>query len=223
AGRRAGRAAGNLPRLERTSHLRSFSSALAILSPRPARRSGAHRRRARLNTMSAPGGGFGEGDRRDDWTPPWDPPAADYPPAYSPPGYPPGYPAEYPPPMPPPPGYGQPPGYGALPYPPGGYGPPPYPGGYPGGYYPTPDYQPALQSGTNGLAIASLVSSFTGFLCCFIGSILAIVLGVVALNQIKQTRQEGYGLAVTGIVIGAGTLVVLMIIALFSIIPVNSH
>jgi hypothetical protein len=178
--------------------------------------------------MSGPGG-FGEGAHgddtnptqgggRDDWTPPWDPPAVEYP-AYSPPGYPPGYPPAYPadypmppiPPIPPmPPAYGAPPGYGGPPYPPPGYGPP----SYPGGYYATPDYR--VQPGTNGLAIASLISSFTGFLCCAVGSIVAIVLGVVALNQIKQTRQEGYGLAVTGIVIGVGTLVVFLIVAMFS-------
>lgn len=73
-----------------------------------------------------------------------------------------------------------------------------------------------MPSGTNPLAIASLISSFTGLLCC-IGSIVAIVLGVVALNQIKQTRQEGYGLAVAGIVVGIGSLLVFLIIAIFSI------
>jgi hypothetical protein len=50
--------------------------------------------------------------------------------------------------------------------------------------------------------------------------VLAIVLGVIALNQIRQTRQEGYGLAVAGIVIGVGTLLVFLIIAMFSI---HSH
>jgi hypothetical protein len=118
----------------------------------------------------------------------------------------------------PPPAYGPPPGYGAPPYPPQPgppqYGPPPAPPGY--GYYPAPDYYGAAQSGTNALAIASLISSFAGFLCCFIGSILGIVFGVIALNQIKQTRQDGYGLAVTGIVIGIGTLLVFLIIAMFS-------
>jgi hypothetical protein len=187
--------------------------------------------------MSAPGGGFGDsdggeanpppgGDRGPEqpgWQPPWDPPAAGYPPpAYSPPGY----PAEYPPPTPPQPGYGQPPGHGGPPYPPGppqfagppaGYEPP----SYPGGYYAAPDYQ--VQAGTNKLAIASLITSFTGFLCCFIGSIAAIVLGAVALNQIKQNRQEGYGLAVIGIVIGVGTLVVFLIVAMFSIFPANTR
>jgi hypothetical protein len=196
--------------------------------------------------MSSPGGGFGEGGHGDeanpppaggrdpeqsDWKPPWDPPAADYPPsAYSPPSYPPGYPAEYPPPTPPPPGYGQPPGYGGPPYPPGppqfggppaGHGPPPYPGGY----YPAPDYprgyghQEAMQPGMNGLAIASLISSFVGVFCC-IGAIVAIVLGTIALGQIKRTRQDGYALAVAGIVIGIATLIVGLIVAIFA---VRSH
>jgi len=192
--------------------------------------------------MSAPGGGFDEGARGDgvnpppaggrephqpDWKPPWDPPAADYPlPPYSPLGY----PAEYPPSLPPPPGYGQPPGYGGPPYvpgppqfggPPAGYGPLPYPGGY----YPAPEYpgdyghpygpQNGAQPGMNGLAIASLISSFVGLLCC-IGSIVAIVLGAIALDQIKRTRQDGYALAVAGIVIGVATLIVGLVIAIFA-------
>lgn len=169
--------------------------------------------------MAALGGGHGDeanrppgdgGPGQPAWQPPWEPPAAEYPPEpYPPLGYPP--PGYGPPPGYPPPGYG-PPGYG-----PPGYGPPAYPG-YPEGYYGGPDYR--VSAGTNGLAIASLIASFTGFFCCVIGSVLAIVLGAVALNQIKQTRQEGYGLAVTGIVIGVGTLVVFLIIAMFSI---HSH
>ncbi|BBZ51527.1 DUF4190 domain-containing protein [Mycobacterium heidelbergense] len=153
-------------------------------------------------TPPSPGGHDPE---RPGWTPPWEAAPAG----------------------PPPPGYGQPP-YPGPPYPPGppqfggppaGYGPPPYPGGYPDAYYSAPDYagQAAIPAGKNGLAIASLISSFTGFLCCVIGSIVAIVLGVIALNQIKQTRQEGYGLAVAGIVIGIGTLLVFLIVAMFSI------
>jgi drug/metabolite transporter (DMT)-like permease len=70
--------------------------------------------------------------------------------------------------------------------------------------------------GTNPLAIASLVASFTGFLCC-IGSIVAMVLGAIALDQIKRTRQEGFGLAVAGIVIGVATLVVMLVIVLFAL------
>src|SRR6202020_1603933 len=114
---------------------------------------------------------------------------------------------------PPPPGYSAaPPGYG-----PPGYGPPPYPGGY----YPAPEYQgaygpqPATQSGTNGMAVASLISSFTGLVCC-IGGVVGIVLGIIALDQIKRTRQEGYALAVAGIVIGIATLIVALIVGIFA-------
>jgi uncharacterized protein DUF4190 len=174
-------------------------------------------------------------------TPPWEPPAHEVPPpAYPPPdysaGHQAGYPAQYPPPgYQQPPGYEQPPGYGGRPYQPGppqfggpppGYGPPGYPGGYYSGPYAGPDYparyeggygpQGPMQSGTNALAIASLVTSFTGILCC-IGSIAAIVLGATAIGQIKRTRQEGYGLAVAGIVIGVATLVVTLIVAIFAL------
>lgn len=67
----------------------------------------------------------------------------------------------------------------------------------------------------NGLAIASLISSFTGVFCC-IGGILAIVLGAIALGQIKRTHQDGYALAVAGIVIGVATLIVVLIVAIFA-------
>ncbi|QNI08126.1 DUF4190 domain-containing protein [Mycobacterium kubicae] len=162
-------------------------------------------------------------------------PAADYPSAY-PPGYSPDYGAGYQPPSPgvgyPPPGPQPTPGY--QPYPPmpppygsspGGYGAPSYPSGYPGGYpgagYPRPpDYSTpygAAQPGTNNLAIASLVTSFAGFFCCIIGSIAAIVLGVMALNQIKQTRESGYGMAVAGIAIGAAGLLLIMVIGIINV------
>lgn len=89
-----------------------------------------------------------------------------------------------------PPGYGQPPagqpGYGQQPtgYPPPGYGQPPYG---------QPPYGQA--QGTNGMAIAALVTSL---LC----SPLGIILGFVAKGQIKKTGQSGNGLATAGIVIG---------------------
>ena len=46
---------------------------------------------------------------------------------------------------------------------------------------------------------------------CGIGSIIGIVLGVVALNQIKQTREGGHGLAIAGIAVGAVTLLINLI------------
>jgi hypothetical protein len=154
------------------------------------------------------------------------PPTSGYPPpAYPPPDY---QQPGYPPPGTPPTGYGASPGhqnasgYSAS-YPPvppeygasaGGYGQP-YPGAYPGPDY-SGGYGPPPRSETNTLAIASLVSSFIGLLCG-IGSIVGIVLGAVALNQIKQTRQEGYGLAVAGIVVGVATLLVSLIVTIYAL------
>jgi hypothetical protein len=60
------------------------------------------------------------------------------------------------------------------------------------------------------MAIASLVASIIGF-CCGIGSIIGIVLGVIALNQIRQTREGGHGLAIAGIAVGAFSLVISLI------------
>lgn len=75
--------------------------------------------------------------------------------------------------------------------------PPPPPGApMPGG----------AATGNNGLAIASLIVGLVSFLCCsvgFIPGIIAIVLGVMGKNQIKQTGQSGEGMATAGIVLGA--------------------
>ena len=70
------------------------------------------------------------------------------------------------------------------------------------------------------MAIASLVASCIGILpfICGLGSIIGIVLGVVALNQIKTSGEGGRGLAIAGIAVGAVTflLSVLFTIAMLS-------
>jgi hypothetical protein len=133
------------------------------------------------------------------------PPAADYS-GFPPPGQP-----GYPPPPPYPDGGG---GFGAPPYPP----PPPY-GAPPPGYGPPPTgypgygaYGPPVEK-TNGLAIASLVASLIGIVpfLCGVGSIIGIVLGIVALNQIKQSGEKGQGLAIAGIAVGGVTFLISII------------
>ncbi|MGW4727453.1 DUF4190 domain-containing protein [Streptomyces sp. NPDC004291] len=69
-------------------------------------------------------------------------------------------------------------------------------GGPPGGPGPGPYGQPARP--TNGLAVASLVS---GLLCCV--PPLGLVLGLIALPQIRKKDQAGRPLAITGIVFSA--------------------
>jgi hypothetical protein len=96
----------------------------------------------------------------------------------------------------------QPPSY--PPPPPGGYPPPP--GQYPPP--PGPGYPPSQPAaGTNTFAIVSLVASLLGWVCVGIGSILGVVFGFLALNQIKQTGQGGRGLAIAGIAIGIISIV----------------
>lgn len=92
--------------------------------------------------------------------------------------------------------YGQQPGYPQPGYPQPAYGQP----------YPQPGHGPQT-TGTNGLAVAALV---LGILWIYwVGSILAVIFGHVALKQIPERNQSGRGLAVAGLTlgwIGVGTL-----------------
>ena len=94
------------------------------------------------------------------------------------------------------PGYGPPPGYGQPAYgPPPGYGQPGWgqPGYGPPGYGPPPGY--GSPGPTNTLAILALVMAF-------VFSPVGLVLGIVARRQIRQTHEQGDGLALAGIIIG---------------------
>jgi hypothetical protein len=95
------------------------------------------------------------------------------------------------------PGYGSPPGYGSGP----GYGPPGY--GPPPGYgYPPP---------TNTLAILALVMAF-------VFSPVGLVLGIVARRQIRQTHEQGDGLALAGIIVGGiGTALAVLAFLVFAL------
>lgn len=98
--------------------------------------------------------------------------------------------------------------------------PPPYP--YPGYGYGQP-YAPPRS--TNGLAVASLLTSVVGlatFLCYGFGiaaGVVGAILGHVARRQIRATGQDGAGLALAGIIVGwiaivTGVLGVLLLVAI---------
>ena len=116
--------------------------------------------------------------------------------------------------------------------PPGQYGQPGWPGpgyaggsgqqGWPGPAGPQYPYgQPgapwqSMPRRTNSLAIAAL--------CCAIGQVIAgpfagipaVVLGSMSLKQIRQTGEDGQGMAMTGIVLGiVGTLLFVVLIIFF--------
>jgi hypothetical protein len=130
-----------------------------------------------------------------------------------------------------------------------GYGqyPPPYPGyvanpyqGYSAGAYPAypqpqysgypspyPGYDPynpygTTKPGNSGLATAAFVSSLVGLvMCClWVPSIAGVVLGIVALNDIKKTGKDGRGMALAGIIIGAVGLVLgIVVIVIGALAP----
>ncbi len=83
---------------------------------------------------------------------------------------------------------------------------------------PTPGYAAAPAAPkTNVLAIVSLVISILGF------NLIAIILGAIALNQIKKTGENGRGLAIAGIIIGAISIVILIIVIIASFALVASN
>lgn len=112
-------------------------------------------------------------------------------------------------------------GYDPNAYPPGGYDPnaypqqpgygQPYPGydasgyGY-GQYAPQPAY--VAQQSTNTMAILSLVFAF-------IFPLLGLIFGIVARGQIKQTGEQGEGLAMAGIIISSVFIVLIVLFFVF--------
>ena len=96
------------------------------------------------------------------------------------------------------------------PYPPPGYPssafPPPYQPQY--GTGPYDPYQVGRPQGTNGQAIGALVAATVGIPLCFcvIPSIVAIVLGIVAMNETRRTGQEGHSMALAAVIIAGITI-----------------
>jgi hypothetical protein len=105
---------------------------------------------------------------------------------------PPGYPAS--------PGYGPPPGYGQQPY-----GPPP-------GYGPPLAYA-AYARPTNTMAILALVMAF-------VFAPAGLILGIVARKQIRQTGEDGEGLALAGMIVGGIFTAIFVLLIVFWIIAI---
>jgi hypothetical protein len=137
-------------------------------------------------------------------------------PGYGPPGYgPPGYgpPHDDPPPFDPV-QYGN-PEYGQTQYAQSHYGQQPYaqPPWGPPGYGTTPYPPPGFAYGrpTNTLAIVSLVLAF-------VFAPAGLITGIIARRQIKQTHEDGDGLALAGLIVGGiGTAVFVLIIVFWII------
>jgi len=84
-----------------------------------------------------------------------------------------------------------------------------------------PSYVTTLSAKTtNGLAVASLVLGIVWVY--WIGSILALIFGLVARKQIKERNQGGEGMAIAGIVLGILGIVVLLVVIIIVIAASHS-
>jgi hypothetical protein len=93
---------------------------------------------------------------------------------------------------------------------------------YPPGYYPSPyPYGGYVSPRTNGLGIAAMI---LGILWLYwIGSILALIFGIIALKQIREAPpgapMGGAGMAKAGMIlgwVGVGTLVLIVALAIIT-------
>jgi Domain of unknown function (DUF4190) len=102
-----------------------------------------------------------------------------------------------------------------------GLPPPVYPPPYPAAAYPSyyqgayDPYRPTKPPGTNGWAIAALITSLVGLLCCGLPSIAGLIMGIIGMRETRRTGQEGYAIALVGTIIGglavAGWVIYLML------------
>jgi Domain of unknown function (DUF1707)/Domain of unknown function (DUF4190) len=68
--------------------------------------------------------------------------------------------------------------------------------------WPVPAYQPPPPSGTNSMAIASMVLGVAEFFTAGLTAVPAVICGHIARRQMKETAQRGDGLATSGLVLG---------------------
>jgi hypothetical protein len=83
---------------------------------------------------------------------------------------------------------------------------------------------PRRNSASQALALASMLTGIAGILLagCFgpVPGVIALVLGLIALSQIKKSPEKytGKGMAITGVVIGALTIAFYVLLVIFWIL-----
>jgi hypothetical protein len=92
-------------------------------------------------------------------------------------------------------------------------------------------YTPAAGTRTNSLAVVSLVTGIASFIAHipipgfggFTVALVAVITGYMARNQIRQTGEQGMGMATAGMVIGIvhlallGLLVIVLLVLIFGL------
>jgi len=96
--------------------------------------------------------------------------------------------------------------------------------GYPGpGAYPPPGAYPGYAmpaARTNTLAIVALVLSLVGFASCGITAPIGAIMGHVARKQIRETGEEGDGMALAGIIVGWIMTALMLAVIIFYIVMI---
>ncbi|MHB1433831.1 MAG: DUF1707 and DUF4190 domain-containing protein [Streptosporangiaceae bacterium] len=99
------------------------------------------------------------------------------------------------------------------------------PQAFPG--FPGQPVQPGgLPMPANGLAVASLACGVFQIFAWGVGSIAAIVLGHLARRQIRRTGQRGGGMAMAGLILGYGGLILtilIMAVAVIVFLALSAH
>jgi hypothetical protein len=90
-------------------------------------------------------------------------------------------------------------------------------------YQPNYGYQYQVGPGpaNNGMAIASMVLGIVWIY--WIGSVLAVVFGFIALNQIGKRNESGRGMAIAGLVLGFVGIAILLILIIAGSILANNN
>jgi hypothetical protein len=118
---------------------------------------------------------------------------------------------------PPPPPPRSPPPYGGQGYAQPQYAQPGYPqagnpqAGYPPPGYGAPGYPPVYVRPTNTMAILALVMAF-------VFAPAGLILGIVARKQIRETGEDGDGLALAGIIVGGIVTAIFVLFIVFWVI-----
>ena len=125
-------------------------------------------------------------------------------------------------PPPSPPDAGQPSPFAPQqPYPPAPGGYPQSPAGYPSQYPPYPPQTYGAPS-TNGWAVTSLVSGIMSFCIPVLGSLVAIITGILGIAGSTRRRIGGKGMAVTGLVLGLISTL-FWLLAILALTPAVTH
>jgi hypothetical protein len=76
-------------------------------------------------------------------------------------------------------------------------------------------------AGTNGQSVAALVLGIASLVLCPLLGIGAVIVGTLARSETSRTGQAGYGLALTGLILGWIAVAVMILFCLMFVLGVS--